>query len=80
MGRVVRTSPDALQDIYQQLRHLRTEVTRLRARGVTFEIKIPTGQTYTLTPGDGENWIDPTDGSLHWRVGGHEYMINGTVL
>jgi hypothetical protein len=63
MGKVVHVQQDVLRDIYQELRELRRQLRRLQARDVTFNVQVPTGDTYFLTPGDGSNWIDSSDGS-----------------
>lgn len=80
MGLVQRIPFDPVVDIYRQLRQLRTDINRLGSRGTTFPIQTPTGQTFNFTPGDGTNWIDSSDGSLHYMLGGIEYKLVGTVV
>lgn len=80
MGKVVLIQQDVLRDIYQEMKEIRRQLRRLQARDITFQVQAPNGQTYTYTSGDGTNWIDPSDGTLHYVFGGVEYKLTGTAV
>jgi hypothetical protein len=67
---------DSIHVLFDSVSDLQVAVAALKGKSVTVDVV----SNNPLVEGDGQIWVDNTDNTFHFRCGGHEYKLSGTLV